>query len=620
MKHMLRLFCVILCCVFMARYIIQFSAFIPKIGSKIFPKEFVDGFDLYAAGLQKYHHPKLLFVYLLALSVLALMLLLEVKIISIELKNKGMQALWDSKREEEEEKKEEEEETSKSKVRCQTTTALLSNTPVRKSHHAKRHAVFNDDYDDRAENITIRVNVPAQDDGRREICDYLVYDMPGATTMLISQGILKSFLQADVNALVTLYDSKENVIPNDSKRRLSEFGIRDGDIIRAIVRVKGGLPPSRVERVKRSISRYASIVQNEVMFFLTSTSSFWVVLTALCVALHKVDGMRLSYVLISMIYLCKGNIQKASRVLFFASFVVAMLEYVVQFPMFLIDHSFWEPGNVTTWLGLDQLRYNDGMYNSTDPRGNICRAELLEIGVSNFFTLFFRTINWFGGEIAISVMCALNWWTETCTRRNSWFRSNTFVRHVWTYMDHLLCLSCSFVILIAGADHLSAVSLIYLSMSLVFFVFPNRVNPKWIMHVVAVMFMIQYVFILGVPFLERASERGFCSQITTLRENPRWQVWLCGVGVVNEDSDKIGNALVSDLFCVLFVWLWWQCVSALDEKSSPEDDEREAKEEEEKWYVRSLSESFVPELSFVLEYKIQVRTCPNLGEERDVGG
>ena len=174
-------------------------------------------------------------------------------------------------------------------------------------------------------------------------------------------------------------------------------------------------------------------------------------------------------------------------------------------------------------------------------------------------------------------------------------------------MDHLLCLSCSFVILIAGADHLSAVSLIYLSMSLVFFVFPNRVNPKWIMHVVAVMFMIQYVFILGVPFLERASERGFCSQITTLRENPRWQVWLCGVGVVNEDSDKIGSALVSDLFCVLFVWLWWQCVSALDEKSSPEDDEREAKEEEEKWYVRSLSESFVPELSFVLEYKTQVR-------------
>ena len=65
-------------------------------------------------------------------------------------------------------------------------------------------------------------------------------------------------------------------------------------------------------------------------------------------------------------------------------------------------------------------------------------------------------------------------------------------------MDHLLCLSCSFVILIAGADHLSAVSLIYLSMSLVFFVFPNRVNPKWIMHVVAVMFMVQYVFILGV--------------------------------------------------------------------------------------------------------------------------
>ena len=54
------------------------------------------------------------------------------------------------------------------------------------------------------------------------------------------------------------------------------------------------------------------------------------------------------------------------------------------------------------------------------------------------------------------------------------------------------------MILIAGADHLSAVSLIYLSMSLVFFVFPNRVNPKWIMHVVAVMFMVQYVFILGV--------------------------------------------------------------------------------------------------------------------------
>ena len=78
-------------------------------------------------------------------------------------------------------------------------------------------------------------------------------------------------------------------------------------------------------------------------------------------------------------------------------------------------------------------------------------------------------------------------------------------QHVWKYMDHLLCLSCSFVILIAGADHLSAVSLIYLSMSLVFFVFPNRVNPKWIMHVVAVMFVVQYVFILGV----RSSVREF---------------------------------------------------------------------------------------------------------------
>ena len=38
MKHLLRLFCVLLCCVFMARYVIQFNAFIPKIGSKIFTK------------------------------------------------------------------------------------------------------------------------------------------------------------------------------------------------------------------------------------------------------------------------------------------------------------------------------------------------------------------------------------------------------------------------------------------------------------------------------------------------------------------------------------------------------------------------------------------------------
>jgi hypothetical protein len=144
----------------MARYVIQFNAFIPKIGSKIFTKEFVDGFDLYAAGLQKYHHPKLLFVYLLALSVLALMLLLEVKIISSKLKDDGMKALWDKDEDEEEEKKED-EDTKSASVQRLTTTALLSSTPVRKGHVAKRHAYFNEEYkdDDRLEKITIRVNV-----------------------------------------------------------------------------------------------------------------------------------------------------------------------------------------------------------------------------------------------------------------------------------------------------------------------------------------------------------------------------------------------------------------------------------------------------------------------------
>ena len=156
------------------------------------------------------------------------------------------------------------------------------------------------------------------------------------------------------------------------------------------MRVKGG-SVSRLERIRGILSNTTSVVQNEVMFFLTTTSSFWVVLTALCVALQKVDGLRSSYVLISIIYLCRGNIRNASRVLFFASFVVAMLEYVVQFPMFLIDHSFWKPGNVTTWLGLDQLRYNDGTFNSTDAHGNVCRAELLEIGFSDFMRLFGRT-------------------------------------------------------------------------------------------------------------------------------------------------------------------------------------------------------------------------------------
>ena len=190
----------------MARYVIQFNAFIPKIGSKIFTKEFVDGFDLYAAGLQKYHHPKLLFVYLLALSVLALMLLLEVKIISSKLKDDGMKALWDKGEDEEEEKKED-EDTKSSSVRRLTTTALLSSTPVRKGHVAKRHADFNEEYkdDDRLEKITIRVNVPVKDDGRREVCEYHVYDVPGATTELISKGILKSFMNPDENAVVTLY-------------------------------------------------------------------------------------------------------------------------------------------------------------------------------------------------------------------------------------------------------------------------------------------------------------------------------------------------------------------------------------------------------------------------------
>ena len=455
--------------------------------------------------------------------------------------------------------------------------------------------MFNVEYkdDDRLEKISIRVNVP-QDDGRREVCEYYVYDVPGATTNLISKGILKSFMRPDVKADVTLYDSKENVISNDT-RRLSDVGIQDGDIIKAIVRVKGG-SVSRLERVRGIVSKIVCVVQDEVIFFLTKTSSFWVVLTALCVALQKVDGLRSSYVLISIVYLCRGNIRNASRVLFFACFVAAMLEYIVQFPMFLIEHSFWKPGNVTTWLGLDQLRYNDGNFNSTNVRGNVCRAELLEIGLSDFMRLFGRTIDWFGGEIALSVMCALNWWSETCTttRSKSRISDTMFVRHVWKYMDHLLCLSCSFVILIAGADHLSAVSLIYLCMSLVFFVFPNRTNPKWIMRVVSVMFMIQYVFILGVPFLERSSERGFCSQIKYLRENPRWQVWLCGVGVVNEDSDKVGSALVSDLFCVMFIWLWWQCVDAqkLSEKETEE-------KEEEDWLKRARSLEEKKEEEFV---------------------
>lgn len=126
MKHLLRLFCVLLCCVFMARYVIQFNAFIPKIGSKIFTKEFVDGFDLYTAGLQKYHHSKLLFVYLLALSLLALALLFEVKIISSKLRDDGMQALWE--KDGDEEGKEEDEDTKSSSVRRLTTTALLAGT------------------------------------------------------------------------------------------------------------------------------------------------------------------------------------------------------------------------------------------------------------------------------------------------------------------------------------------------------------------------------------------------------------------------------------------------------------------------------------------------------------
>ena len=84
------------------------------------------------------------------------------------------------------------------------------------------------------------------------MCEYHVYDVSGATTELISKGILKSFMNPDENAVVTLYvlfdtffgrmsntshsntnryDSKENVISSDTKRRLSDFGIEDGDII-----------------------------------------------------------------------------------------------------------------------------------------------------------------------------------------------------------------------------------------------------------------------------------------------------------------------------------------------------------------------------------------------------
>jgi len=616
MKHLLRFLCVVLCVIFLVRYTIQFSAFITKIGSKLFPSEFVDGLDLYAMGLQKYEHPKLLFVYVLAQSVLMLMILLEVKIISKKLSEEKMMSLVSSSSSSREEEKEEEEKVQEEKksvkVRRQTTTALLSSTPVKRGHRAKKRCIMNENESDGCEDVfTIRVNIPVLGDGRREICEYVVYNTKHATTSRICEGILKSFFtHVEPKCVdVTLYDSNEKVVEKSTTKRLSDFVSVESDhvIIRAIVRLKGGDANklSHVRRIQGTISKWSALIMDEIIHFVNVTSPFWVVVTALCVALRKVrvgmrerfstsfflslslslslsllhththisssihfysytqvDGMRFLYVIISLIYLCGGSIRNAARVLFLTAFVVAMCEYLVQLPLFLIDHDpFWKPGNVTTWIGLNQLKWNDGYFNSTDPNGNVCRAEILEIGFQDFMTLFGRIIDWFGSEIALSVMCAVQWWSETWKRKPSKLLFHSVIlRRVWSYIDHILCLVSAFVILIAGADHLSAVSLIYLSMSLVFFVVPNMINANWIMRIVAMIYMIQYIFILGLPFLDHSSERGFCSQIQILRENSRWQVWLCGVGVVNDDEDKIGHALVTDLFCVLFVWLWWRCV------------------------------------------------------------
>ena len=120
-------------------------------------------------------------------------------------------------------------------------------------------------------------------------------------------------------------------------------------------------------------------------------------------------------------------------------------------------------------------------------------------------------------------------------------------QHVWKYMDHLLCLSCSFVILIAGADD-PAVSLIYLawvSCSLCFRIESIRSGSCRCRYVHGSIRFYFWVYegprgsVFEIPIMSlsyhsntnnrypswQISERGFCSQITYLRE-PWWQVWL----------------------------------------------------------------------------------------------